>query len=116
MAIESQYWKEDIFEYAKKFKPKANPPRWSERYQANFEKDIIVSMFMLRMLVERHKILSVTSTLMIKLFRSPCIKRVNFINQHSIEELYDFMKEEAIRKNVIFVSNQFIHSGAMFAF
>lgn len=116
MVIESYYWKEDILKYAKKFKPKANPPRWSERQLVNFEKDVILSMFMVRMLAERHKFSSKTFNLKLKIFRSPCIKEVNYPNQFSIDEVYDFDREEPVQKNVIFVCNQLIHCGAMFAY
>ncbi|MBN8521599.1 MAG: hypothetical protein J0L77_06875 [Alphaproteobacteria bacterium] len=116
MVIESKYWREDLVQYAKKFKPKIKPKRWSERNLVNFEKDIIVSMFMVRMLAERHKVSSNTTKLGLKIFRSPCIKKVNYRNQYSVDELYDFEKEESVTKDVIFVCNQLIHSGAMFAY
>lgn len=116
MLIESRYWKEDLLRYAKKFSPKRNPSRCTERLLMHFEKDIIISMFMIRMLAEQHKFSSKTTKLGIEVFRSPCIKKVHFLNQHRIKDLYDFKKEERVTKGAIFISNQLIHSGAMSAY
>jgi hypothetical protein len=73
-------------------------------------------MFMVRMLAERHKLSSKTTKLDLKIFRSPCINKVNYRNQFSIEENYNFKKEETVTKDGIFVCNQLIHYGAMFAY
>lgn len=116
MVIESCYWKEDLLKYAKSFQPKKNPPRWTERHLVNFEKELILSMFMVRMLAERHKFSSQTLGLSLNIFRSPCVKKVHFRNQYSIDEIYDLEKEEPVSKDAIFISNQLIHSGAIFAY
>ena len=56
--IESRFWKDDLVRYAKSFKPVANPPYYSEKRQVNFEKYVIVSLFMVRKLGESLKLSS----------------------------------------------------------
>lgn len=114
--VESCYWKETLAQYAKKFKHKTKPPRWSERSEINFEKDIVISMFMVRWLAERYKLSSNTTKLSLQIFRSPCIGKVSNLNRCSIDALYDFKREEMVAQNTIFVCNQLIHSGVMYAY
>ncbi len=114
--IESFYWKNDLLDYAKKFSPMKNPSRLSEKKQASFEKDVVLSFFMIRKLVECHKFTQKTLDHKLMIYRSPCIGRVNNMNFHSIERLYKLESEEKISKDVIFVCNQFIHGGALFAY
>ncbi len=114
--IESRYWKEDLIEYRKKLKPVKNPPRWTERLQVNFEKDITVSFFMIRKLIECTKLSSKTISYKAQVYRSPCVGVVNNRNFMSIDELYDLDKEEKITKKVVFLCNQLIHGGAMYAY
>lgn len=114
--IESCYWKNDLLAYAKKFKPVKKPARWTEKKQVNFEKEVILSLFMIRKLYECHKFSSKTKKHTLNIFRSSCVKKVNNRNFHSIEELYDLDDEEEVKKDVIFLCNQFIHGGALFAY
>lgn len=114
--IESFYWKSDLLEYAKKFRPIKNPLRWSEKRHVNFEKDVILSFFIIRKLAECNKFSLKTLNHKLIIYRSPCIGDVNNLNFHAIERLYDLESEEEVSKNIIFVSNQFIHGGALFAY
>lgn len=81
--IESRYWKEDLIEYHNKLKPVKNSPRWSEKLQVNFEKDITVSFFMIRKLIECTKLSSKTTNFKATIFRSPCVELVNNSNFRS---------------------------------
>jgi hypothetical protein len=114
--IESRYWKEDLIEYQKKLIPVKKPPRWSEKLQVNFEKDITVSFFMIRKLIECTKLSSKTTNYKAQIFRSPCVGVVNNRNFWNIDELYDLDKEEQSTKKVVFICNQLIHGGAMYAY
>jgi hypothetical protein len=51
--IESNYWKEDLLAHAKRLRPVKKPKRWSERAVVNFEKELMISFFMVRALLER---------------------------------------------------------------
>ena len=114
--IESYYWKEDFLIMAKKLNPVKKPPRWSEKLQVNFEKEIIISFFMIRKLVESRKFSKAITELEVVVYRSPCVKSVNNMNFIFINELYDFEREEIVTKNINFICNQFIHGGAIFAY
>ncbi len=114
--IESYYWKQDLLKYSKQFKPVSKPERWSERVQVNFEKDIAISLFMIRKLIESTKLSTKTTKYKAQIFRSPCVGKVNNRNFWDIDELYDLDKEESVTKNANFLSNQLIHGGVMFAY
>jgi len=114
--IESYYWKEDLLKYSKQFKPVSKPSRWSERVQVNFEKDVIISFFMIRKLIETTKFSSKTTKYKAQIFRSPCAGKVNNLNFWNIGELYDLDKEETALKNINFLCNQLIHGGALYAY
>lgn len=92
--IESYYWKQDILKYAKSFKPIKKPPRWSERRQVIFEKEVIIAFFMIRKLSECFKLSSKTLQHMATICRSPCIGKVTNMNFNSIDALYDLTKED----------------------
>ncbi len=114
--IESRFWKDDLKKYVKRFKPVNNPPKYSEKRQVNFEKDVIVSLFIVRKLGESLKLSSKTLKTQFKLFFSLCHKPVNNLNFWDIEELYDLKTESVDTKNVQFISNQLIHGQAIYAY
>ena len=114
--IESQYWKEDLVNYQKKFQPKKKPPRWSEKLQVNFEKDVTIAFFMIRKLIESKKLSSRTANYTACIYRSLCVKSVNNMNFWDIDKLYDLEREEQVSKKVVFLCNQLIHGGAIYAY
>lgn len=114
--IESYYWKEDLLLFAKRLKPIKKPPRWSEKLHVNFEKEVIVHLFMVRKLMESNKLSSKSINYRANIFRSPCVKKVTARNFWDIDELYDFENEETVFKDIKFVCNQFIHGDATFAY
>jgi hypothetical protein len=71
---------------------------------------------MIRKLIESHKFSSRTVKYKAKIFRAPCVGKVNNRNFWNIDELYDLNSEESIAKDVNFLCNQFIHGGAMYAY
>lgn len=115
--IESCYWKTDLIEQANKMKPVKTPPRWSEKLLVNFEKEIIISFFAIRKLIESHKFSSKTLQYKLNIFRAPCrVPKVHELNWWDIEETYNLEEEESISKGVVFICNQFIHGGVMYAY
>lgn len=114
--IESRYWKEDLLEYAVKFKPVKNPPRYTEKRQVNFEKDIIISLFMVRKLSETLKISSEILKTYFIVHSSPAEEKVNNVNFWDIGSIYNFEKEKKIFKDIRFISNQLIHGQAIYAY
>ncbi len=114
--IESRFWKADLLNYAKKFKPVKKPPPYSEKGQVNFEKDMVVAFFIIRTLIDNHKFSLKTLNHKLIIYRCPCIKEVNNINYWNIRDLYDLDSEEEVEKGVRFICNQLIHGDALYAY
>lgn len=114
--IESRYWKEDLIGIYRRIKPKENPSRWSEKQMVIFEKDIILGFFIIRKLMETHKVSSKTKNYNIKVFRAKSLKKIDDKNFWDIEEIYDLKNETIVTKDIHFVCNQFIHCNAIYAY
>lgn len=116
MVIESGFWREDLARYAKAFRPKEKPPRWSERLVVNFEKDVSVALFMVRRLFEAKKFSSNMNTYKAQIYRCAFHGKPHRLIYKDIDELYRLGDEEPVSKDVMFVCNQFIHADFTFAF
>jgi len=115
--IESCYWKEDLFNHAKRLRPVKQPNRWSEKSVVNFEKEIIVSFFCIRKLFEAQKISSKPREYKAQVYSyAPTGKKITKLNQHSIDEIYDLVNEKKVHKKIVFLANQLIHSCTIFAY
>lgn len=114
--IESWYWKEDLLAHSKKLLPVAKPPRWSERAAVTFEKELMISFFMVRALLERRKLSRRVAAYRMSVILHPWNgKRVNVMNYQSVADLYDFDNAQEKQVSIGFLSNQFIHARAIFA-
>ncbi len=115
--IESRYWKEDLLNYAKRLKPVKKPQRWSEKHVVNFEKEIIISFFYIRKLFETHKVTNRSRAYKAEVFSyTPSGRRTTRLNQHSIDEVYNLENERKVKKKIVFLANQLIHSCTIFAY
>jgi hypothetical protein len=115
--IESVYWKEDLLEHARRLKPVEKPPRWSERLVVNFEKELIISFFCIRKLIEDHKVSSKSRRYRADVFcYTPTGKKITKLNQWDIHDIYDFLREKRVRKSIVFLANQLIHSCTLYAY
>ena len=115
--IESCYWKDDLLLYAKRLRKNDKPKRWSEKQAVLFEKELMISFFCVRKLFEAHKVSSQSRQYKAEIYATPRTKKkINLVNIHDIDELYDFEREKETKKNIIFIANQFIHSLTMFPY
>jgi hypothetical protein len=115
--IESVYWKEDLLEHARRLMPVEKPPRWSERLVVKFEKELIVSFFCIRKLIEDHKVSSKSRRYRADVFcYTPTGKKITKLNQWDIDDIYDLQREKGVRKSIVFLANQLIHSCTLFAY
>ena len=115
--IESCYWKEDLLNHAKRLKPVKNPSRWSERLVDNFEKEIIISFFCIRKLFEAHKVSNKSREYKAEVYSyAPSGKKITKLNQFSIDEVYALDNEKKVKKKIVFLANQLIHSCTIFAY
>jgi len=115
--IESRYWKEDLISHAKLLNSVKRPSRWTEKAAVNFEKELVISFLIVRKLFETHKVSSKSKKYQASIFAYPprgnSITNLNFM---TIDETYDLKHECTVVKNIRFIANQFVHSGAMFAY
>ncbi len=122
MVIESRYWREDLVQYADSFRPKKNPPRFSERLVVNFEKDVTLALFIVRRLAEAGRFSPKIRKHKVKIYK--CKPNVNSGSSNRSIPLgplidissYQTEYEEKIHKDVIFVCNQFIHANYTFSY
>jgi len=115
--IESVYWKEDLLEHARRLKPIAKPPRWSERRVVKFEKELIISFFCVRKLIETDKVSNKSRPYRAHVFcYAPKGKKITKINQWDIDDIYDLQNEKAVQKSILFLTNQLIHSCTLYAY
>jgi hypothetical protein len=115
--IESKYWKEDLISHAKRLNPVKKPRRWTEKAAVNFEKQLVISFLIVRKLFETHKVSSKSQEHQALIFAySPKGNRITNINYMRIDKIYDLGHERTIAKSIRFIANQFIHSGALFAY
>ena len=114
--IESRYWKEDLLAHAKRLRPAKNPKRWSERGVVNFEKELMISFFMVRALLERGKLSTKVQSHKVQVTKYPWNgKQITILNFADVDELYDFGKSAESSVSISFISNQFVHARAIYA-
>jgi len=83
----------------------------------NFEKEIIISFFLVRKLFETHKVSSKSREHEAEVYSyAPSGKRITKLNQYSIDEVYELDKEKKVKKKIVFLANQLIHSCTIFAY
>ena len=77
----------------------------------------MLGFFIVRRLIELHKVSSLTRDFQMSVFSCPTRgKRVHGLNHHRIDELYDLEKERRETKTPLYISNQFIHAYTSFLF
>lgn len=114
MAIESVYWKEELTRIARSIRPVEKPKRWSERAVCVVERDVMIGCFIVRRMVELHKVSSHVKELKIDVFNAPVVKSVNKISRFSADENYDWKSEKAVKEAVLYICNQCIHAYVSF--
>ena len=113
--IESRYWKEELVRIAKTLKPVRKPPRWSERGVCVVERDLMIGFFIIRRLIELHKVSPQTRDFNMEVYSCPSQgTNVTLMNNHRIEEHYDLENEILEIKKPLYMSNQFIHAYTSF--
>jgi hypothetical protein len=113
--IESCYWKEELHRIAQSIRRVSKPPRWSERAHCIVERDLMIGFFILRRLIELHKVSTATCDQMLIVFSYLARgKNVTRLNGHDVWELYDLDREVAATMKPGYIANQFIHAYTSF--
>ncbi|MCD4730765.1 MAG: hypothetical protein K8R74_09210 [Bacteroidales bacterium] len=109
--MESRYWKEFLASTAKELAWKKSPKRLTERRLEIMERDVILSFFIVRRLIELHRISLKTIDFKFEIFSCPYNGRpLRPTNRHWFEESYDLENEKKQNKKTMYIANQFIHS------
>lgn len=109
--IESRYWKEELRRIARTLRPTLNPPRWTERRHCVLERDIMIGFFIVRRLIELHRVSTATRDHRLTAFS--CLARgrpVTKLNLAQLWDLYEIENEKRDFKKPLYLSNQFVHA------
>jgi len=107
---ESYYWKESLLDCANNLERYSKLKDIKPKDLVEIEKDIFISFYSIRKLMDTPKISDSTIELKINLNWSPNLKNVTMLNSHNMHELYDLNDIRVETKNLRFLCNQFVHS------
>lgn len=111
MIYESYPWKDDLLKISKKLSKRLVQKRWSNRSDYCFEKEIFISFYIIRKLIEANKLSSDIINLKIDCITYPSSnKTVTFTNKHRTDELFLFDKMKDHKVEIIQLCNLVIHS------
>lgn len=110
MIWESSYWKDDLLELSEKINTKYSSTTFTEELSVEFEKDIMISLYSIRKLVEAKKLSSNIQDIRLSVKAYKNKKNVTLLNWHRIDELFDLDNpfNEKLYANQLY--NQVIHS------
>ena len=108
---ESYYWKENLKRSLGKLAMWQKQRRWSEHSICLFEREIIVTFFFIRKLIEDHKLTDKCRTQNLIGTRYRHVgPRVDISNRWKIEKLYNLGHGRKRSLSLTFVANQIIHN------
>lgn len=113
----NQYWKEDLIKLSKKLKSKRKIYYFSEKKHVNLEKQIILSFFIIRKLMElKSKLTRNIYKYKTQVIRYPSKEnsQISKINDIFIENHYQIDKPENKMVDINFIANQLIHHEIIF--
>jgi hypothetical protein len=114
--IESAYWKQELLSTVKEIERRRSLRRYSEKQACLLERSIMVAMFCVRTLIERHKISDDLSdrVFTVEAYPKRTQKLTTRLNLHEIDELFDLDQPTHRRVTLSFLCNQIIHSYIIF--
>jgi hypothetical protein len=114
--IESAYWKTELLPIADDIELRCHPARWTEKRAVLLEREIMLAMFSVRSLIERHKLSDalIHKPVSVTAYPKKTQKPVTLLNSHQVDELYDFDRAATRTVALEFLCNQIIHSYIIF--
>lgn len=111
MIWQSEYWKKDICKIAVKLENRIFQKKWFDASNANAEKEIMVSAFMVRKLFESQKIDLAIKNKSIPTIKYPSNgKKINLLRRLSPERFFDLEKQLPSSITVKDLCDYIIHS------
>lgn len=108
MISESSYWKDPLLTAADWLETVRFADDELKRVRA--EQELLLGFFGIRKLLDTFKVSDSTRDLVIRVEQHKCVKRVDYLNSHRIDELYDLASSTRELRDLNFVCNQFVHS------
>mgnify|MGYP001159284651 CR=1 FL=1 len=111
MIWESKYWKKDILNLADKLERRITQKKWFNASNANAEKEIMISAYMVRKLFESHKIDETIQEKAIPIIKySSNGKKISLMRRLSPERYFDIDRPISSKIKVKDLCNNIIHS------
>lgn len=112
MHIDSAFWKTELNPVADRLEEMLRYDHFSQRRANILEQHVMVALFSVRVLIERHKHSEefLRAELTVEAYPKKVAKPVTWLNSHKIKELYDLSSPVSKRVNPLFLCNQVIHS------
>lgn len=112
MIWESGPWKEELYRIAERLHKKTGQRRWTDRTDANLEKDVFVGCYAIRKLMEARRLSETVLAAAVPCTAAPARpgKMVTLRNWHRLDDLYDFDGQSETSLSLKDLCNQFIHS------
>ena len=111
MIWQSSYWKKDLLKIADILEKRTNQKKWFDASNANAEKEIMISAFMIRKLFESRKIDSAIENKLIKITKYKANgKKISVLRRLSPERYFDMEKAISSTISVKDIYNNIIHS------
>ncbi|MHC1765228.1 MAG: hypothetical protein AB9869_13165 [Verrucomicrobiia bacterium] len=110
--MDSAHWKTELFPVADQVEQLASFTRYSERRANVFEREVMLAIFSVRTLIERHKLSEelLSERMSVSAYPKKTQKPTTWLNNHKIEELFDLNSPRPKTLDLEFYCNQVIHS------
>ncbi len=110
MIWESCYWKEPLIKLTQKLKRWNKQRTWAEERLVNLEREIFISFYSIRKLMDACKLSDSTVSMEVNLFSYPNKgQAVTLVNWDCIDNLYDLGAKFKDNQKLRYVCNQIIH-------
>ncbi len=115
--IESRYWRPGLVASARRIAKLSKFKRWSEKRMCLLEREVIIAMSCIRILVERDRMSRKLRERKHELVAFPkkSARRTTYYTIADLEDLYDFKRPASRHLTLEEISNQFIHHFIIFA-
>jgi hypothetical protein len=112
MIWESHPWREDLCRVADRLDAWKAGVDWDDEYVVfEIERDVMLSAYAIRKLLEAHKVADSLARSTLRVEALPLIGRVpDYMNWHRLDEFYDFTRATIQALTIAQLCNQFIHS------
>ena len=108
--MDSAHWKTELFPVADRIEELATFKRFSERQANEFEREVMLAIFAVRTLIERHKLSQelLVEQIPVRAYRKKTQKPTTWLNNHKIDELFDLDAPQSKTLPLPFSCNQII--------